>query len=336
MTELYSKQYMQGIEVIKRDAKNKGFRFEFKNFPYRSPRDAEKQVAEARKWKMDAAIGPRFSGLFLMLQHLIEDIAVVSPLATAGAVYKMPSHFLTVAPPNAQAASAMVHFAKSRFPGRRIKPVVEGDCKYCIDWSEEFRRAATRVGLQVLETSKYLSNNYSTVDIEKVVTGTKETDLFLLPNRSLSSGALMGRITNYHKAPVIFLGADGWSDWSTGRTGKFKSEFHYKGYYVRSFNLEGTTDSMKNFHRKFRAIHGSPPEASVSYASYRAASVLLHKLVEAKPTQKLSQVLFTSMKGLSEADREALRVKDFSVYLVSQSRNEFVETLNPAHFLKPK
>ncbi len=321
-TKKYEADYLKGLDLAKDEARNLGYEVNYRKFSYEKGRlSILNKVKEVKFWDPHFIIGPRFSSLFLLLKDHFRNTLVVSPLATANSVSRLPENFYSISPPNKIGVATLAKFVQQELMGQSIHPIIEVDCKYCVDFARTFREEAKKRKLKLSPKDSYfLSNEVENVDIAKLITQKNEDDVFLLPNRSYTSGTLMGRISNQLKRNnVIFLGADGWGDWSAGYTGKFRSHFKYKGYRVTPWTYDKTDSQTSRYINLFERKFKTKPKGNISLISFTTVMAVVNSLPKKGLNHKLhpSEVLSSFLVKKRSVPNYG-RPSHFAVYELTQ------------------
>lgn len=328
-TDKYANDYMDGIAVARHAAAKNGYEVEIKEFFYgKEPLAVLKMVPEVIAWQPDLVIGPRASSLFLLLNDHFKDVLVLSPFATASAVADMPKNFRSMTLPNRYFTQAAVNLVRDRFPGRAIAPIVEVDCKNCMDFADEFAKLAPTAKVIVRDRATYLNKNVETVDLKQLLSRVQGDDLLLVPNTSYTSGAIIPRIANHlQRGELIVVGGDGWGDWTSSYVGKVKSEFPYTGYRVTPWSFDARNDWTRLFVEDYKAIKGTPPsgpDALISYATLSAAVGALPRGGLGKGEVSARAVLLASFQAKVAVDPNYGRPTSYAIYKVTQGGESIV------------
>ncbi len=281
-SKVYLSEYKNGIDMaIERyQAKNPDVTIKVKYFKYDCEKalDILKVAPKVKEWKPTAIIGPRRSKEFLLLKDFFPDILVISPLATAEDVYKMPKNFYSITPKNSKMAITLAHFIKSNFKFKRIYPIVELDCRYCVDFYDEFKNAAHQIGIKTVNSNaNYVYSNMESIKIKDLLGKYKPGDAFLLPNSTNPSGMLMGKISEYlNDDSLLFFGGDGWGSQVT-RFGEPWSKKAFSGYRLTSWSLEFPDDESENFKKKYLKKYKTMPEHTIPIISFKAMNTIKPK-----------------------------------------------------------
>ena len=327
-TDRYLKGFLSGLEVAIDEAKRGGVTFELKEFLFgKKPLAILDTVKEVEAWKPDLVIGPRSSSLFLMIKGKLKDTLVLSPLATASDVAKMPANFYSLTLPNKYATKALVNLAIRNFKGKGIVPVIEVDCKYCVDLASQFIAVAKGKGIPIrIEKNYFLYDSVEKEDISKILKSYKPGDVFLMTNRSYTSGVMMRRISTHLKTPnLVFLGADGWGDWSSGYPGKFASGYPYEGLRVTPWSLDSKEKGLVSFKAKYKQRHGSDPDQNITYIAYTTLSSVIPviKGIDNKEKNMRLKLLNAYKKKLSKEPNYS-RPTDYAIYRVTHKGEEYL------------
>ncbi len=335
-THKYVLDYHKGLHLAHAKTREKGIAIEYKVFEYsKEPMAILKVLPSVKDWHPHLIVGPRASNLFLLLKDQFKNILVISPLATANDVAKLPENFYSISPSNEIQVKALVSFSENRFSTRPIQPVVEQDCKNCVDFVDNFIQEAKTTRLKISQIEKsYMENEVETLEISKLLKGVAKDAVFLIPNRSYTSGVLMGRIANEKKQnDIVFLGGDGWGDWSSGYTGKFRSQFKYKGYRLAPWSLDVNDESVRQFHKEFRKVNGTEPTGTISYISYRTVMTAIQPTLEAKEKNFDNETILQNFLSTVKINRNYGRPKSFGVYELNQEGEELIQTFVPGNLL---
>jgi ABC-type branched-subunit amino acid transport system substrate-binding protein len=330
-TERYIQDYLDGIELARRHATKRGVNLEVKPFFYnKRPLSILEQVPALKTWGADVVIGPRSSSQLLALREQLADRLVVSPMASATEIATLPKNFHSVAPSNDRVVQALVQYVSSRFKGRSVFAIAEADCVYCVDLAKQFTAGFHRTGMTVRNEAPalFVSSGVETVAIDKLLVGYHAGDLILLPNNSYTSGILMSRISEHLKTAPIFVGGDGWGDWSVGFTGKIRSRYDYSGYRVAPWSLAKTDAATEQFKKSFRKAFGKDATASVSIASYTALTSVVDVVGGLSVSGDVRSAVFAAYEEAVRKDHDLARPSTFAVFKVSQD-GESLEKIYP-------
>lgn len=328
-TDKYASDYLDGIKLAQEMGAKHGYNVEVQTFFYgKEPLAILEKVPEVLKWQPDLVIGPRTSSLFLMLKDQIKDVLVLSPFATANAVADLPENFYSMTLPNRYFMQAAVNLAREKFPNRAVAPIVEVDCKNCVDFADEFSKIAPSAGLAVRERSNYLNKNVENADLKQLLANVRDNDLLLVPNTSYTSGAIIPRIANHlRRTELVVIGGDGWGDWSSSYVGKVKSDFSYTGYRVTPWSLTVQTDRTNRFISDFKAARGAPPTGTASLLSYATLSAAVDVLPKGglkRDSGSVKAVLLNAFQKRLKNDPNYGRPTRYAIYKVTQSGESFV------------
>lgn len=329
-TEKYEQNYKKGLDLAASELSTKGYSLEFKYFEYdKKPLAIIKEVKKVKAWDPHFIVGPRFSSLFLLLEKHFDNTLVISPLATANGVSKMPKNFWSVSPPNKDSVSALAIVANRYFPKKPVHPIIEVDCKYCVDFGRQFAAAAKEMAVPLTPSgSKYLGDTAEKVDISKLIPKKNENVIYLLPNRSFTSGTLMGRISNHLKRhDIVFLGADGWGDWSAGYTGKYKTIYKYQGFRVTPWSLDKNDEETIEFHKKYESKFSEKATGNISMISYKTILAVFDSLPNAN-AKVSSQLILGSFQKATKRNPNYGRPSSFGVYELDQNGEKFKGLVN--------
>lgn len=328
-TDKYATDYMDGIQVASKAAAESNIKVELQTFFYgKEPLAIIEKVPEVKAWKPDLVIGPRSSSLFLMLRDHFKDTLVLSPFATANDVADLPENFYSLTLPNKFFTQAVLNMIVEQFPKRAIAPIIEVDCKNCMDFAAAIESSAKASGVVVRDRVTYLNKSAESSPIETLAANVKDTDVVLLPNTSYTSGAVVARLADYLKRPeLIVIGGDGWGDWSSSYVGKVKSQFAYAGYRVTPWSFESTDDRTQRFVREFKALKGSAPTGTAALLSYSA----LNSAIDALKTYKVANdkrsirdQILSSFTTARSKDSNFRRPTKYAIYRVTQDGEKFV------------
>jgi hypothetical protein len=328
-TEKYADNYKKGLVLAKDFASRQGIKVEYKFFSYSKESLAIlKEVKNVKAWAPDVVIGPRFSSLFLLLSGHFRDTLVISPLATANNIRKMPKNFRSMSPPNNKSVSVMTKVVKKYYPGQTIHSIVEVDCKYCNDYANQFEKIYKDTGkISSSPRGNFLSKEVDVVRIESLVPHKSRDSIFLLPNRSYTSGTLMRRITSYlEKDGIVFIGADGWGDWSAGYTGKFKTKYKYTGLRITPWSLGKTDASTLRFHRLFKEKYLIPADGNISLITYKTMLSVIEALPDGLTNIDKRVMLVSYLNKIKENDQYG-RPKTFGIYEVTQKGEKLLDII---------
>ena len=328
-TDKYATDYMDGILVASKVAKDSNIKVEVQTFFYgKEPLAIIEKVPEVKAWNPDLIIGPRSSSLFLMLRDHFKDTLVLSPFATANEVADLPVNFYSLTLPNKFFTQAVLNMVVAQFPKKALAPIIEVDCKNCMDFAAAIESSAKASGVVVRNRVTYLNKSAESAPIQDLAANIQTTDIVLLPNTSYTSGAVVARLADYLKRPeLVVIGGDGWGDWSSSYVGKVKSQFAYAGYRVTPWSFESTDDRTQRFVREFKALKGTTPTGTAALLSYSTLSSALDALKSYQsPNDKRSirdQILsaFTTARSKDPNFRRPVK---YAIYKVTQDGEKFV------------
>lgn len=327
-TDKYANDYLDGITAATQEAKARGYNVTVKNFFYdKEPLAVLKVLPDVDAWNPDLVIGPRSSTFFLMLKDHFKDVLVLSPFATATAVSEMPSNFYSMTLSNSYFTRAVVNLAAERFPNRAVAPIVEVDCKNCMDFADEFTRFAKEDGIAVRTKATYLNKNAETTDVSALTGEVRETDILLVPNTSYSSGAIIPRLADHlQRKDLVVIGGDGWGDWSASYVGKVKSKFPYAGYRLTPWSFDVKDKRHDRFFKAFRDAKATAPTGTASLLSYHTLSVALDLLPAkaAKGGPALRGTVLRNFQDKVKQDPNFERPTKYALYKVTQEGESFV------------
>jgi hypothetical protein len=330
-SERYVKDYSTGLELGLAYAKKKGIEFFVREFLFdKKPVEILGKISEVETWKPDIIIGPRSSDLMLLLRGSFKNVLVVSPLATSAAIATMPDNFYSISPPNSDAVGVFVDFVKRKFPGRAVFQFVQVDCSNCQDFADQFSKAAAtrNVVIRNPEPSTYLSTAADSFDLSTELRTYQRGDVILLPNNSYSSGVVMGRLAEHLKLnDLVFLGGDGWGDWTVGYAGKFKSSFSYEGFRVVPWSIKKQDHPTTEFIKEHKIHLSEEPRSNISLIMYQLARTLTDAAISARDSTKeapnRASILSAFLK-MKNKDPNFARPKNYAILKISQTGEDYV------------
>jgi hypothetical protein len=320
---------LSGAKAAKEYAKQQGVNIQYQTFFYeRTPLAIIKMLPKVKAWHPDVIIGPRDSDNFLLLKSYFKDILVLSPYATAIDVAQMPSNFYSVTPSDSSSSLAIANMIEQNFPRRSIFSIVEIDCKSCNDVNKLTIQAYNKYHPDTKVISKYfIGDEAESLDISKLMNGYQKGQIILLSNRSVSSGILMMRITNYLKQKnTIFIGGDNWGSWKSGAPGRFKAFEDYIGFRVVPWSLD-IDDKIFNQFKTFYIIqyHQLPPD-HITYIIFTTILSIVEALQEYDVDHQKNmqeRILKSYQKALTK-DANWFRPKVYSIYKVGMQGEQYV------------
>lgn len=328
-SEKYQIDYLKGLELAKLALKKNGYSIDIRNFFYgKKDLDILDQIPLVEKWNPDLVIGPRSSNKFLLLRDHFQDTIVLSPMATANAVSKLPSNYYSLSYPNDYAVQALVNFVSKSFPNRNVLSIVETNCKNCVDFFETFKTKFKNQNPGAVISDAFFSNDIvETVDIQSLMKNYKIGDMILLPNTSYASGILVARISDYLKQKeIIFLGSDEWGSWNGGYVGKVKSDYNYVGYRIAPWSLEMPSPELDDFKvAASKYLKGDVSDAA-TFASYRtlmSAIEALNKQTKGSIGDVKKQIYESYLKELKN-DPNWFRLPEQAVLRRDQTKEEYL------------
>ncbi len=322
-SDKYVDEYLRGIELATNEAKKNGLQLDIKTFFYdQAPLAVLKVLPNVLQWHPDAIIGPRSSDSFLLLDGTIKDTAVISPLASAQSIKDMNDNFYSISPTNKDYATRLVEFVKKNFKGRSITPITESDCKYCVNLTQEFLNAAKLSGIvtRSAEDGQFIAADVNTVSITKLLKSYQPNDLILMLNRSSTSGSLAARISNHLKVPdLIFLGGDGWGDWSVGYFGKTQTPYPYKGMRLQAWSYDKLDSLTEEFKKIYRTQYQQEPTSIIALISFSTVASIT-KLAKQDSSK---HGILNQLRKKKELNESFGKPESYSIYEVSQSGEKY-------------
>lgn len=333
-TDKYAVEYLDGLKTAMNAASEDGYAIELKTFFYdKEPLAILKQVPAVKAWSPDLIIGPRSSALFLLLKDQFKDVLVLSPFATASDISSMPSNFYSLTFPNEYFTQAIVNLVSEKFKGKAVAPIGEVDCKNCMNFIDEFSSIAKKSGVSVRSNVVFLNAFAEQVPPSDLLVNYKQGDVILLPNTSYTSGTLIGRLTDYLKDNnIVFIGGDGWGDWSTSYVGKVKSTYKYAAYRATPWSLDAGDVRTKTFLKQFRRFRKTESTSSASILSYSTLMAAVEAIKhDYNPDQKIPlQIrLLKSFQAELKSNKNYARPMKYTVYKVTQSGEVFDSEVSP-------
>lgn len=319
-SEQYLRDYMDGIKIAKIASHQLGFNLKYKTFFYdRNPLSILNKIKKITQYKPDFIIGPRSSNQFIVLNGWFSNILVLSPLASSSEA--MPKNFYSLASPDSLSSKMITQFIHDRYPNNGIYLISEVDCRSCLETSnqvlEQFKNQ--NPGSSPIQ-KKIISDQVEEISIPELMSGYKKNDIIIIPGTSYASGILISRIINYLKnANPIFIGTDGWGEWSVGYVGKLRSHFPYRAYRITPQFINKQSVRYQRFEQYYKeAFHRNLPKDTISYIAY--SSVM--SVIAALPSAQLSEEAITPQYILSnyykalEQNNHWFRPESYEVYLI--------------------
>jgi hypothetical protein len=192
-----------------------------------------KAAQESGTWLV---VGPRRSNHYLLVVKGAPETPSVSIMASSSEVAKLAPLHLSLYPSNGVLATAAAQIALelgNRKTELSYFSVVSDDCHACTDFSEEFDRAAGRLGLKKLGQHKVVGESPDPAPVLASLAKVKPA-FVLLPNYSKVSALLMGSIHS-QMPEVKFIGGDGWGDHKFGFIERNPAVREAPGITVRGF-----------------------------------------------------------------------------------------------------
>ncbi|HXT83501.1 MAG TPA: hypothetical protein VN704_04095, partial [Verrucomicrobiae bacterium] len=260
----YIDYYLSGIKAAKEFSRKERINIQYQTFFYdRTPLALLKLLPKVKVWHPDLIIGPRDSDNFLLLKNYFRDVLILSPYATSIDVEKMPNNFYSLTPSDVSSSRAILNIIENFFPKNDIFSITELDCKSCVDVSKIVLKMYEKnhPNVKIISTN-FIGDEAEIININKLMHGYKKGEIILLPNKSVSSGILMMRITDYLKQDnTIFIGGDGWGSWKSGAPGRFKTSNNYVGFRVTPWSLDIKNKNFTQFKDFYvNRYHTLPPD----------------------------------------------------------------------------
>lgn len=332
-TDKYANDYWEGLNAAIATAKEDGIEIEMKAFIYeKEPLAILKQIPDVKAWNPDLIIGPRSSSLFLLLKDQFKDVLVLSPFATAEDIASMPENFYSLTFSNKYFTQAVVNLVAEKFKGKGVAPIGEVDCKNCMNFIEEFSSVAKSLKLEVRETVPFVSNAVETTPPEKLLVNYRPGDVILLPNTSYTSGTLVVKLADYLKdKSLVFIGGDGWGDWTTSYVGKLSSKNRYSAYRVTPWSLDAKDERITSFLKNFKRHRHTEPTGAGSLLSYATLTAAIATIApdQLQKDQSPRQLIWESFRKRRRLDPNYARPKKYVVYKVTQDGEKFDGEVSP-------
>lgn len=271
-SEKYVQDYMQGLKTAKMVARNSKLKIEYKTFFYSTePMSILKQIKNIKKYNPNVIIGPRSSDNFLLLKDYFENILVLSPLASSDKIKNMPKNFYSLNFSDNFSAKIIVEFIKKDLNSNNIFVISEVDCVSCSSISNDIIEEYTEIYPKKFSLKKkIISSEVGNLNIEQLMKGYNQGAIIILPGTSFASGVLVSRINNYLKQKnLIFIGGDGWGEYSVSYVGKLQTTYPYKAYRISPSFINKDSQQYKvfkkNYFKKFKTF---PPKDPITYEVY--------------------------------------------------------------------
>lgn len=324
----YIDYYLSGIKAAKEYTKKQGINIQYRAFFYdRTPLAIIKMFPKVKAWHPDLIIGPRDSDNFLLLRGYFNHILVLSPYATAVDVTQMPNNFYSLTPSDFSASSAMLNLIEKYFPDKGVFSVSEIDCKSCANITKLIIQAYEKhhPGSKII-SSNFIGDEAESLNINKLMKGYQRGQIILLPNRSVSSGILMMRITDFLKQKnTVFIGGDGWGSWKSGAPGRFKASGNYTGFRVIPWSLEMESKRLKQFKIFYiKQYHTLPPD-HITYIIFTTILSVIEALkgdVKVSPINMKQKILHSYKEALIK-DANWFRPKYYAIYKVGMQGEQY-------------
>ena len=181
-------------------------------------------------------VGPRRSNHYVLLAKGAPSVPSVSTMASSQEASDLGRLHLSMAPTNAEMASAAAKEAKqtigSKTKGTYVS-IVSEDCIACIDFAQHFDAAAKALKLVKQQEFKVSGDSPDLADIVSK-TALLKPSFVLLPNYSKVTAQAIAAI---HKIlpNAFYAGGDGWGDASFGFLQNAKDVESATGFSVRGF-----------------------------------------------------------------------------------------------------
>lgn len=212
----YENNYLEGVKLAAFSAKEKGINLQYKYFKYgKRPLDILTEIPKVKAWNPDFIIGPRASDKFLLLKNYFNNVALISPLATAEDVYNLPDNFYTLSSSDKAIVKAITQFIHEKFPNtKKIFIIAAIDCKSCYAVQKNVSLFYKKINQKTeIVEKQFISTDVQSVNVANMVTGYKPGDIIIIPNLSSVAAILLERIVDYIKQPgITFIGTDGWGE----------------------------------------------------------------------------------------------------------------------------
>lgn len=249
-SERFQKEYDGAISTAKiltaAKLKKCGYELDSKTVFYNASDALEalergKASANQNVWMI---VGPRRSNHYVLLSKGAPEVPSVSTMASSQEVETLGKLHISMAPTNKEMAKVAAKEAKARSKkSKTYISLVSEDCVACVDFSEQFDRAAKPLGLMKQKEFKVTGETPELAQITSEVQKLKPS-FILLPNYSKVSAQAIAAL---HKVvpSAFFVGGDGWGDSRFGFVQDAQDLDGTDGFTVRGFPT--TDEGLKVF-----------------------------------------------------------------------------------------
>lgn len=332
----YEDAYLRGISIAAIESEKKGVTLQYKAFLYgEKPLDILKQIPKVQKWKPDLILGPHYSNQFLILKRYFPNTMVLSSYATDPAIYKLPSNFYSLFPPEDTSTKALAKFIDKRFPNIDLDIIIQADCKNCKDLAQLVSNDLYQLspGVHISET-EFIGDNLNAINIHKITEKHQKGNPVLLePINYYLFTELISRISEYLEEQnlVFFSILDSWGNLENVKKSN-KLAVKYEAYRISLLLLDDNNEPrLKKFKQFFLKKYHKEPVDSVTYMTYlsvMSALTAMDKFPVVQPSMRES-VLESYKKALASNPNWFRPTKYGIYYFSSDLKGETVVDVIP-------
>jgi branched-chain amino acid transport system substrate-binding protein len=302
------------VELISRDDGGR---------PDRAPA-VDRELAAA---DVEAIIGHPTSSTSLAAMEFINssEIVMLSPTATADALFSREDNFFTFLAPNSRLAAHIAEFGREELGIKTVAALYdEANSGYTKNYYRNFHRAFTKAGGQLLDVRSFDSTTttaYGALVEELLATS---PDAFLIIASSTETASFLQQM--YKRSADLPVLACDWS--STQDLIQLGGPYSRNVYMAETLHFNRAEQVYRPFAEAFRERFGEEPSIGAA-KGYEAARVVLQALEKRKEGTELKEVLlqetFEGLRGELDFNRYGDLQRRLCIKTVREQHFEMVQ-----------
>ena len=270
LTYNYQKYYLEGFDLEVIAAKKLGINYEYKTFFYEDPNvNIFEQVKKIKKWNPDIVVGPTFSSHFLLLKDQFTDTLVLSPYASANAVYQLPKNYYTLTVSATDSAKKSSEYIGQAFKPKTIFIFTDASCTFCVDFTNVFVSALKKKKNRIEQIS-FINDDIMNkqLDYKKLLKEYSKNDIIMLNTTGYHDELLISEISNsLQKNNVLYVVGDGWDMYNNWDIDNIKTNYTFNIFRVTPKVINPNSQLVKKFSKQYIQLYNNTPNA-ISFATF--------------------------------------------------------------------
>jgi len=257
-------------------------------------------------------------------------VPMITPTSTNPAVTRKGDYIFRVCFIDPFQGGVMAKFARDTLQFERVAVLQDNKSAFSVGLSDEFRRAFTERGGQILATESYSKGD---TDFRAQLTTFKKMkpQALFVPGYYTDVG-IIARQARELGLTVPLLGGDGWE---SDRLFELSGGALEGGYYVNHYSLDNPDPRTQDFITRYKSVHGEAPD-SVAALAYDAARLAIDAMKRAPDLSgaAVRDALvatrdFPGVGGTINLDENRDAVKEAVILRVEGDKRRFVTTVKP-------